>query len=98
MAHEPRRIHFDDFVRRLQSIFDMLAHQKEPILVEREGRLFRVEAEQLHDPQDIWAGYNPERVREVLQRSVGALKGIDLEELKRDIREERAQDSHGLGA
>jgi hypothetical protein len=32
---------------------------------------------------DIWADYDPEQVRQGLQSSAGALKGVDHEALKR---------------
>ncbi len=98
MANEPRRIPFDDFIQQVQSIFDMLARQKEPVMVERKGRLFRVEAERTDEAQALWADYDAERVRTALRSSAGAFKDIDVEQLKRDLREERAQDSHGRPA
>ena len=95
MANEPRKIQFDDFLKQVQSIFDMVARQKEPVLVERAGRLFRVEAERTDEAQALWVDYDAERVRTALRQSAGAFKAIDVEQLKRDLREERAQDSHG---
>lgn len=47
---------------------------------------------------DIWAGYDPEAVRKALRASAGALKGVDKEELLRDIYEARSQDSAGRPA
>ncbi len=98
VANEPRRIQFDDFLKQVQSIFDMLARQKEPVMVERAGRLFRVEAERTDEAQALWADYDGERVRTALRQNAGAFKDIDVEQLKRDLREERAQDSHGRPA
>jgi hypothetical protein len=94
---EPRHIQFDDFVRRVQSIFDLLAHEKQPVVVERAGQLFRLEREP-GKPDDIWAGYNPDHVREAVRKSAGALQGVNREELLRDLREQREQDSHGRPA
>ena len=88
MASEPRRIQFDVFLQHVRRIFDMLAHQKEPVMVERAGRLFRVEAEEDPEAQTLWADYDAERVRNALRHSAGAFKDIDVEELKRDLREE----------
>jgi hypothetical protein len=48
--------------------------------------------------QDIWANYDPEKVREGLRKSAGALKGVDIAALKRDIRDQRGQDSKGRPA
>jgi hypothetical protein len=54
----------------------------------------KVNAPQKQKP-DIWTDYDPEKVREGLRKSAGALKGVDIEALKRDIRDQRKQDSHG---
>jgi hypothetical protein len=48
--------------------------------------------------QGIWVDYDPEKVREGLRKSAGALKGVDIEALKQDIRDQRKQDSHGRPA
>jgi hypothetical protein len=48
--------------------------------------------------QDIWADYDPEKVRQGLQRSAGALKGVDHEALKKDIQGQREQESHNRPA
>ena len=58
MANEPRKIQFDDFLKQVQSIFDMVARQKEPVMVERAGRLFRVEAERTDEAQALWVDYD----------------------------------------
>jgi hypothetical protein len=52
----------------------------------------------LHIQPDIWADYDPEKAREGLRKSAGALKGVDIEALKRDIRDQRGQDSQGRPA
>jgi hypothetical protein len=48
--------------------------------------------------QDIWAHYNPKKVIEGIRKSRGALKGVDIVALQRDIREQRSQDSKGRPA
>ena len=98
MANEPCQIQVDDFLKHVQSIFDMVARQKEPVMVERAGQLFRVEAERTDEAQALWVDYDAGRVRTALRQSAGAFKDIDVEQLKRDLREERAQDSHGRPA
>jgi hypothetical protein len=44
---------------------------------------------------DIWATYDPQKARESLRKSAGALQGVDIAALQRDIRDQRGQDSHG---
>jgi hypothetical protein len=52
----------------------------------------------LHVQPDIWADYDPEKVKEGVHKSAGALQGVDIAALKRDIRDQRGQDSHGRPA
>jgi predicted nucleic acid-binding protein len=52
----------------------------------------------LHIQPDIWQDYDPEKVRQGLKTSAGALKGVDIEALKKDIKNQRQQDSHGRPA
>jgi hypothetical protein len=47
----------------------------------------------LNFQQDIWADYDPEKVRLGLQRSAGALKGVDIAALKNDVQSQRQQDT-----
>jgi hypothetical protein len=47
---------------------------------------------------DIWANSDPEKAREGIRKSAGALKGVDIAALKRDIRDQRGQDSKGCPA
>ena len=47
---------------------------------------------------DIWANYDPEAVRKAFENLTGIFDGIDVEQLKREIREARGQDSIGRPA
>jgi hypothetical protein len=47
---------------------------------------------QLHVQPDIWADYDPEKAREGLRKSAGALQGVDHEALKKDIQGQRQQE------
>jgi hypothetical protein len=91
-------ISFQQFASQLPKVFDAIAKRGEKVLVEKDGMLFRLEAEEAPQKPDIWANYDPEKVREGLRKSAGALKGVDIEELKRDIRDQRGQDSTGRPA
>ena len=44
---------------------------------------------------DIWAGYDPEKMRQALRESAGALEGVDTYALMRDIHAARDQRSRG---
>lgn len=58
----------------------------------------RVQKRERGDKQDIWANYDPEKVRAALRASAGALSGVNVEQLKSDLRVERGQDSQGRPA
>jgi hypothetical protein len=53
---------------------------------------------QKETPKDIWANYDPEKARQGIRKSAGALKGVDHDALKTDIREQRSQNSKGRPA
>lgn len=53
---------------------------------------------QLADERDLWAGYDPAHVQTALRYSAGTLQGIDREQLRRDLAEQRDQDSRGRPA
>lgn len=50
------------------------------------------------ESRDIWANYDPQRVRQALRQSAGALAGVDRDALWADIRAARRQASHGRQA
>jgi len=81
---------FSSICQSTTKVFNTIAKSGEKVVVEKDGVLFRVEPEE--KPQDIWAHYDPEQVREGLRKSAGALSGVDIEALKRDIREQQGQD------
>ena len=64
-----------------------------PLILVRDGVRFRVEREDAKP--DIWATYDPERVRRALRESAGALSHIDRVAFKAEMRSLRGQDSHG---
>jgi hypothetical protein len=90
MLTEPNRIHIkpdSELARLLDEMGDT------PILLEKDGELYRLAKE-----EDIWAGYDPQRARNALRNSAGALRGIDRGELLDDIHLARQQDSLGRPA
>jgi hypothetical protein len=46
----------------------------------------------MNTKQDIWPDYNPEKVKQGLQRSAGALGGVDHETLKQNIHRLRQEE------
>lgn len=65
------------------------------MILVKDGVRYRVE---LAEGDDIWAGYDPERMREALRQTAGSWREIDTEALKAEIREMRGQDSEGRPA
>jgi hypothetical protein len=45
------------------------------------------------NPNDLWAGYDPDQVQQALRQSAGALTGVDRDELMREIEEPKASRS-----
>lgn len=66
------------------------------LVLVRDGVRFRIDREGAEP--DIWANYDPERVRRALRESAGAFSTIDAEAFKADIKAQRGQDSSGRPA
>lgn len=65
-----------------------------PLVLEHDGVRYRV----VREPAVMRSGHDPQRLREALRKSAGALAGVDVDKLLRDLREQRGQDSHGRPA
>ena len=63
-----------------------------PVVLEKDGERYVLAREDAHD---IWADYDPEKVRQALLQSAGALADIDRESLLSDIHAAREQNSPG---
>ncbi|MBI2906591.1 MAG: helix-turn-helix domain-containing protein [Chloroflexi bacterium] len=63
-------------------------------LVTPSPRILAADKEQ----RDIWAGYDPEKVKDALRKSAGALAGVDRHALFQDIHAARRQASRGRPA
>lgn len=84
---EPTRIDFDDFAKDIQSVFERIRQSNEAVLTVRGEDVYRVE----RAPSNAFLDYEAGRVRQALQQSAGALRGVDREELLSDIRGRREQ-------
>lgn len=98
MVAPARRMSFEEFARELPRVFDSIARSRQIVLVEREGRLYRLEQESAPSPDEVWASYDPERVLQALAQSAGSLVGVDVDELLADLRDARAQRSRDTSA
>lgn len=91
MAAEPRTVPVEPG-SQLDAALD--ATPDAPLLLERAGRLYRLEPVG-RSARVLEAGADEERVRQALRQGAGFLNGIDVEELLADIRAQRGQDSQG---
>ncbi|HUG15095.1 MAG TPA: hypothetical protein VMM78_08750 [Thermomicrobiales bacterium] len=69
----------------------------EPLLVDTGDRVYtlRVQTHEQADMPDIWANYDSNRVLKALEDAAGILEGVDVEQLKADLRIQRGQNSRG---
>jgi hypothetical protein len=97
MVTKPRRIRFDDFAKSLDAVFDEVGEQQTPVLVERQGRLYRLAPAAVDPLDDPWANYDPEKALQAWEslRKARIFEGVDVEQLKADIKAQRGQDSIG---
>jgi hypothetical protein len=91
MAPYAKVLPVKDFLESIDEHLDALAENGGVILIERNGVLYRIELA-TNTRSDIWAKYDANRASDALKASAGVLKGVDLEELKRDVRSARGHD------
>ena len=82
-----------------------LLHLAEEVSQTREPRMLRRGNQELAlllpigvpqtSDEDIWANYDPEKVRRALRETAGILVGVDIPQLLDDLRAEREQSSIG---
>lgn len=90
MAKQVRRISFEEFAAHMPDLLERITAEHETVIVEKNGNLYRIEATTEGD-QGRPRTHDPERFREMLSRTAGALKGVDIVALKRDLRAGRQQ-------
>jgi len=85
----PKRLHYVNYAARMQALLDLVADERQCVELEYKGKLIRLEfaGEAPEIPHD------PEALRRALKASAGTLKNVDIEELKRDLREMGYQDT-----
>ena len=81
----------------LAEIIETAEAQRRPIILEKKGVTYDVVR---RADEDIWAGYDPERALQAIEKSAGILKraGVDAAQLEKDIYEDRTQNSTGRPA
>ena len=97
MVAEQRRISFEEFARTLDTVFDEIAERPEAVLVQRGGRLYRLAPATTDQSDSIWANYDPAKALAAWEdlRALRPFEGVDVEQLKADLKAMRGQDSQG---
>lgn len=95
MVTNVRWIPFEEFAERLEAVFDEVDREQRPLLIQRRGRLYRIEPAAPEVGDDPWVKYDPKKAWAAMQAAIGALDGVDTAQLKADIKAARGQDSIG---
>ena len=81
---------------QLATLVRSAAETGEPLYIHADGEVFKVSIDKpmglRHEREDPWKDYDPEKVREALRASRGALAGVDTDQLMKDIMAAREQD------
>ncbi len=63
-----------------------------PLLLEKDGDLYRLDRVAT-EPENIWEGYDPERVREAIAATAGSWADLDADRLIADLYRAREEGS-----
>lgn len=93
----PKNIFTTEADSQLATLVRSAAETGEPLYIDADGEIFKVSIKKpliglKHEREDPWKDYDPEKVREALRASRGALAGVDTDELLQDIMAAREQD------
>lgn len=69
----------------------------EPLRVRADDHTYELDVRR-PESESIWKDYDPEAVGEALRATFGILKGINADELIKELREDRDQDTPGRPA
>ena len=94
MQHEQYILHIDPESELSKCLKAAVADGKPLRLISGEA-IYDVAVAEHALPQDIWCAYDLDQTRQALTQSAGALTGVDRVALRSDIRDARAQNSHG---
>jgi hypothetical protein len=90
MANEPRKVikvtAHSELARLLTEAGDL------PLLLEKNGAVYRLEPVE-RSREDIFAGYDPEKVKKAIAETAGSWKDLDTEQLIADIYRARKEGS-----
>ena len=92
MAREPKRIIVAPGTELARLLDDAASS---PVLLEKDGELYRLNRA---EEEDVWASYDPQKVREAVAKHAGSWKDIDLEAFKAFIYRAREEGTKPLPA
>ena len=93
----PKNIFTTEANSQLATLVRSAAETGEPLYIHADGEVFAASINKpmiglQHEREDPWKDYDPEKVREALRASRGALAGVDTDQLMKDIMAAREQD------
>ena len=81
MAHEPRTIKVTANSELGKLVDEARRH---PVLFEKDGAVYSLTPAS-SDPDDLWAGYDPDKVKKAIAETAGSWKDLDTDKLIADI-------------
>jgi hypothetical protein len=90
MAHEPTKIIKVAPDSELGKLVEKA--RRHPVLLEKDGAVYSLTPAS-SDPDDLWAGYDPDKVKQAIAETAGSWKALDTEKLIADIHRARKDGS-----
>jgi hypothetical protein len=90
MAHEPHKIIKVAADSELGKLVDVA--RRHPVLLEKDGAVYSISPHS-SDPDDLWAGYDPAKVKKAIAETAGSWKDLDPDTLIADISRARKDGS-----
>jgi hypothetical protein len=81
MVNEPRKIKVTAG-SELEKLVDESRHH--PVLLEKDGAVYSLTPAS-SDPDDLWAGYDPDKVKEAIATYAGSWKDLDADAMIAEI-------------
>jgi hypothetical protein len=78
MAHEPTKTIKVSADSELGKLVEKAA--RDPVLLEKDGAVYSLTPAS-SDPDDLWAGYDPDKVKKAIAETAGSWKDLDTDKL-----------------
>jgi hypothetical protein len=78
MAHEPTKTIKVSADSELGKLVEKAA--RHPVLLEKDGAVYSLTPAS-SDPDDLWAGYDPDKVKKAIAETAGSWKDLDTDKL-----------------